>query len=173
MNLKTRIAHAALAVFAAAAIVPVAQATQPNGGATVRGNHHPVANYSSHLLDLTAMGDRYQAQAKRLSSAPSWSSSHLQDLTAMGVSYQAQAKLSPVDPAVIARHGALGRLPIPSAANGQQARARTSGGFDWGDASIGAGSAFVFSLLLAVGMLIAVNVRHRRQNSLSPTGGIS
>jgi hypothetical protein len=28
-------------------------------------------------------------------------------------------------------------------------------------------------LLLAVGMLIAVNVRHRRQNSLSPTGGIS
>ena len=145
MNLKTRMAHAALAVFAAAAIVPVAQATQPNGGATVRGNHHPLANYSSHLLDLTAMGDRYQAQAK----------------------------LSPVDPAVIARHSALGRLPIPSAANGQQAGARTSGGFDWGDASIGAGSAFGFSLLLAVGMLIALNVRQRRQNSLSPTGGIS
>jgi hypothetical protein len=46
-----------------------------------------------------------------------------------------------------------------------------SGGFDWGDAGIGAGGGFAFSMIVAGGALVASQRRGRRTHgSAAPTG---
>jgi hypothetical protein len=95
----------------------------------------------SHIQNVTAASAHAQPAAPVSTSY----SAHLAELTAMSDQYQAQAKPSPAEPA--------------------------SEGFDWGDASVGAGSAFVSSLL-GVGMLIGRRARgrHARAAAQSQAG---
>jgi hypothetical protein len=132
MNLRqTSTKRVALVLLAAAIVVPAALG---NSGQPVPGN--------SHLADLTAMGNAYQAQASRIASVPT-SNTHLADLTAMGNAYQATG------------------TPTPAAA--------TSSNFNWGDAGIGATSGFAAAIALVATLLFVLRRRPRGQGLRTPT----
>ena len=101
------------------------------------------ATGSSHLQDLTAMGNEYRAHLSRLTATPP-GFSHLQDLTAMA-------------------NGAW-RLPIVGSISVRTPASTDSSGFDWADAGIGAMSGFALALVLTAGPLVLLRgtQRHHR-----------
>jgi hypothetical protein len=157
---KTSMKRVALALLATAVVVPAAHAGSrgPLAGfshlqeLTAMGNRYQAAQLAptlsgySHLQELTAMANLYKAQAGKLAMPPG--NSHLQELTAMNNEYQRQAsKLASV------------RMPVSS----------TAGGFDWADAGIGAMSGFSAALALAGALLFVLRRRLLGQGRTATT----
>jgi hypothetical protein len=138
---QTLMKRAALVVLAAAVVVPVAQAAQSSDRAGASSGGRPVAGYSSKKLalqELTAIANSH----------PHVSSSHLKELMATANN--------------------LVRGPIVSSVNVQKPASASSGGFDWGDAGIGATSGFAFALILAGTLLFLLRRRSRGQGAGTP-----
>jgi hypothetical protein len=164
---QTSMSRAVVLVLLAAAVVgtSAAQAAQPRDRAGSSRSARPVAGYSSQELMALSISHpwvpgfqaRSRAQAKKISlqeltaianSHPHVSASHVRDLMATADNSIPSAMVSPtnVEKSVTAR----------------------SGGFDWGDAGIGATTGFALALVLAGSLLFLVRRRSRGQGASTP-----
>ena len=164
MNLwQTSMKRTVPVLLAAAVVTSAAQAAQPAGRAGASSGDRPVTGYSPQELMGMSISHpwvpgfraRYHAQAKKIAlqelmaignSHPYVSASHVKELMAAVNNSVPSATVSSVD------------VPKPLSAR--------SGGFDWGDAAIGATSGFAFALILAGSLLLL-----RRRSPEQGAGG--
>lgn len=184
MNLwQTSIKRAVLVLLAAAVVTSAAQAAQPAGRAGTSSSDRPVAGYSPQELMAMSISHpwvpgfraHYHAQAKKIAlqelaaisnSHPYVSTSHLNELmaTANNSVPRAIVSLVNVQKPVLARSDGA----IVSSVDVQKPVSARSGGFDWGDAGIGATSGFAFALILAGSLLFLLRRRSRGQGASTP-----
>ena len=166
MNLwQTSMKRAVLVLLAAAVVTSAAQAAQPAGRASTSTSDRPVAGYSPQELMGMSISHpwvpgfraRYRAQAKKIA---------LQELAAISTSHP-QVSTSHVKE-LMAR--ATNSVPsaIVSSVNVQKPVSPRSGGFDWGDAGIGATSGFALALIVAGSLLFLLRRRSRGQGGSTP-----
>jgi hypothetical protein len=166
MNLwQTSMKRAVPVLLAAAVVTSAAQAAQPAGRAGAGSGDRPVAGYSPQELMGMSISHpwvpgfraRYHSQAKKIAlqelmaignSHPYVSASHVKELMATVNNSVPSATVSSVD------------VPKPLSAR--------SGGFDWGDAGIGAMSGFAFALVFAGSLLFLLPRRSRGDGASTP-----
>jgi hypothetical protein len=159
---QTSLKRAVLALLASAIVTSAAQAAEPAGRAGASSSDRPVAGYSPQ--ELTAMsishpwvpGFRERYQAKKIA---------LQELTAIANSHP-QVSTSHVKELMATANNSVPSA-IVSSVNVKMPVSAKSGGFDWGDAGIGATSGFAFALILA-GSLLLLRRRSRGQGAGAP-----
>ena len=173
--------RAVLVLLAAAVVTSAAQAAQPAGRAGASSSDRPVAGYSPQ--ELTAMsishpwvpGFRARYQAKKIAlqeltaianSHPHVSTSHVKELMATANNSVPSAIVSSLN--VQKPVSARSARAIVSSVNVQKPVSARSGGFDWGDAGIGATSGFAFALILAGSLLFLLRRRSRGQGASTP-----
>ena len=170
MNLwQTSIKRSVLVLFAAAAVTSAAQAAQPPGRTATSSNDRPVAVYSPEELMAMSISHpwvagfraRYRAQAKKIAlqelaaianSHPRLSTSHIKELSATANNSGPRAIASSINV----------QKPVSAV---QKTVSAGSGGFDWGDAGIGATSGFAFALILAGTLLFLLRRGSRGQGA--------
>ena len=180
---QTSMKRAVLVLLAAAVVTPAAQAAQPAGHAGVSSSDRPVAGYSPQ--ELTAMSishprvpgfrAHFHAQAKKIalqeltaiaSSHPYVSTSHAMELMATANNSVPSAIVSSLN--VQRPVSARSARAIVSSVNVQKPVSARSGGFDWGDAGIGAMSGFAFALIFAGSLLFLLRRRSRGHGASTP-----
>ena len=100
---------------------------------------------------------RYHAQAKKIA---------LQELAAISNSHPYVSTTHVKELRATANNSAP--RAIVSSVNVQKPVSASSGGFDWGDAGIGATSGFAFALILAGSLLFLLRRRSRGQGASTP-----
>ena len=163
MNLwQTSMKRAVLVLLAAAVVTSAAQAAQPAGRASASTSDRPVAGYSPEELmgmsishpRVPGFRARYRAQVA------------LQELAAISTSHP-QVSTSHVRE-LMARATNSAPSAIVSSVTVQKPVSPRSGGFDWGDAGIGATSGFALALIVAGSLLFLLRRRSRGQGGSTP-----
>lgn len=166
MNLwQTSMKRAVPVLLAAAVVTSAAQAAQPAGRAGAGSGNRPVAGYSPQELMGMSISHpwvpgfraRYHSQAKKIA---------LQELMAIANSHP-QVSASHVKELMATVNNSVPSA-IVSSVDVQKPVSARSGGFDWGDAGIGATSGFAFALVLAGSLLFLLRRRSRGDGASTP-----
>ena len=118
-----------------------------SAGVAQGSERDPMSGFS-HLQELTAMSNRYQAQVKRLDASPGSYFSHLADLTELK-----ESTLPLVRPTVAA----------------DRSFGNSSPGFRWDDAGVGAAGGILAAVIVAGSVVLGVRLTRRDAQPRTPT----